>query len=110
MPDNYTKAIGYFFCILQCLEYGHLPNETYRYPVRSVVRLSQCFGPGSKVIATSYVCYEEVQIGFHRIEFDTGKISPRGAVIPFSTPSEALVTDAVSYIPFTKAFHFGRKR
>lgn len=83
MPDNYTKKLSGIFYILQYLEYGHLPDETYRYPVRSVVRLSQCFGPGSKVVATSYVCYEEVQIGFHRIEFDTGEISPRGAVIPF---------------------------
>lgn len=76
MPDNYTKKLSGIFYILQYLEYGHLPDETYRYPVCCVVRFSQCFGPGSKVVVTSYVCYEEVQIGFHRIEFDAGEISP----------------------------------
>ena len=103
MPGS-DKLPGIFYL---CLKYRHLPDEPYGYAVGGVVFLSQYFGTGGEVVRTSYIGKEKMQICFHRIIFYSGKIAPGSTVIAFS---DILVTEAVSYIPFTNTFHLGRKR
>ena len=56
-------------------------DKSYRNTVSTVILLSQHLGAGSEIIRTSYVGNKEVQIGFHRVIFDTAQISPGGTVI-----------------------------
>ena len=86
MPDNLCKkAIGHFLLSARFLalglEYRHLPDKSYRNTVSTVILLSQHLGAGSEIIRTSHVGNKEVQIGFHRVIFDTAQIAPGSTVI-----------------------------
>lgn len=65
------------------LKYRHLPDEPYGYAAGRVVFLPQNFGTEGEVVRTSYIGKEEMQIGFHRIIFYSGKIVPGSTVIAF---------------------------
>lgn len=109
MPDS-DKLSGIFLINYNISKYRHLPDKSYGYTVGTVIFLSQYFGTGSEIIGSSHIGEEEVQIGFHRIILYTGEVAPGSAIITSGYPSVLLVTEAVSYIPFTNAFHLGQNR